>query len=167
MHVLRRTAATAAVLFAGIAATTGARAASETFFVFTPLTDTFSVSASGNYSISTWAAALGYTSQLFLGTGTGGTALASASSSVIGTATFNVGLVTGTNYTYKLTSTLPSTTFATITLTGPGSRIAPVTMAPVPEPETYAMLLAGMGLVAAIARRRKGGTTAPQAPAAA
>jgi hypothetical protein len=28
--------------------------------------------------------------------------------------------------------------------------------APVPEPETYALLLAGLGLVAAVARRRAG-----------
>jgi hypothetical protein len=28
-------------------------------------------------------------------------------------------------------------------------------MAPVPEPETYAMLLAGLGLMGAIAKRRK------------
>jgi hypothetical protein len=30
-----------------------------------------------------------------------------------------------------------------------------VTLAPVPEPETYAMLLGGLGLVGAVARRRK------------
>lgn len=33
-------------------------------------------------------------------------------------------------------------------------RIAAVQVAPIPEPETYAMLLAGLGLVAGIARRR-------------
>jgi hypothetical protein len=38
----------------------------------------------------------------------------------------------------------------------PGSRILlDVVFAPVPEPETYAMLLAGLGLVGFIARRRK------------
>ena len=31
-----------------------------------------------------------------------------------------------------------------------------VTISPVPEPETYAMLLAGLGLIGAIARRRNG-----------
>lgn len=30
-----------------------------------------------------------------------------------------------------------------------------ITLAPVPEPETYALLLAGLGLVAAVARKRK------------
>ena len=32
---------------------------------------------------------------------------------------------------------------------------ATVAVAPIPEPETYAMLLAGLGLVGAVARRRK------------
>jgi hypothetical protein len=30
-----------------------------------------------------------------------------------------------------------------------------VTLAPVPEPETYALLLAGLGLMGAVARRRQ------------
>ena len=34
-------------------------------------------------------------------------------------------------------------------------RLSGVTVSPVPEPETYAMLLAGLGLVGAMARRRK------------
>ena len=34
-----------------------------------------------------------------------------------------------------------------------------VTLAPVPEPESYAMLLAGLGLIGTIARRRKVSTT--------
>ena len=35
------------------------------------------------------------------------------------------------------------------------SRELPVVTTPVPEPETYAMLLAGLGLVGVITRRRK------------
>jgi hypothetical protein len=35
-----------------------------------------------------------------------------------------------------------------------------VTLAPVPEPETYAMLLAGLGLIGTIARRRRVATAA-------
>lgn len=34
----------------------------------------------------------------------------------------------------------------------------PIMLSPVPEPETYAMLLAGLGLMGAVARRRKQGT---------
>ena len=33
--------------------------------------------------------------------------------------------------------------------------LAPTTMAPIPEPETYAMMLAGLGLMGFVARRRK------------
>ena len=35
-----------------------------------------------------------------------------------------------------------------------------VTLAPVPEPETYALLLAGLGMVGTIARRRRIATSA-------
>jgi PEP-CTERM motif len=35
-------------------------------------------------------------------------------------------------------------------------RLSGVTVSPVPEPETYAMLLAGLGLMGAMIRRRKG-----------
>jgi len=38
------------------------------------------------------------------------------------------------------------------------SSIASVTVTPVPEPETYAMLLAGLGLVGFAARRKLGKT---------
>ncbi|HKX53004.1 MAG TPA: FxDxF family PEP-CTERM protein [Nitrosospira sp.] len=34
-------------------------------------------------------------------------------------------------------------------------RLAGVTVSPVPEPETYAMLLAGLGLMGMMVRRRK------------
>lgn len=51
-------------------------------------------------------------------------------------------LVPGVNYWFKLSG---SGDFANYT----------VTLAPVPEPESYAMLLAGLGLMGFIARRRK------------
>jgi hypothetical protein len=77
----------------------------------------------------------------------------------------------GTNYnigsgtTFSLAPTVALTSYS-ITLTGTrslwsngglgiefnGTKLA---VAPVPEPETYAMLLAGLGLIGAIARRRK------------
>lgn len=155
MKHLRHALAAATVATFGAFAATGAQAASETFLVFTPLNYTFSVSAAGAYSFDTWAAALGYTASLYLGDTTAGSALTSASSSVFGTASFDQTLSTNTNYTFSLSSVLPSHTLASITLSGPGHIQSPVTLAPVPEPETYAMLLAGMGLVAAVARRRK------------
>lgn len=43
----------------------------------------------------------------------------------------------------------------TITGAHGGSYLADLHVTPVPEPETYAMLLAGLGLMGAIARRRK------------
>lgn len=74
--------------------------------------------------------------------------------------------VTGTSrYTFEDgTTTNP---IATLTLTserlgGSGAKFTRAELtysaaptAPVPEPETYAMLLAGLGLMGAIARRRK------------
>ena len=36
-----------------------------------------------------------------------------------------------------------------------GRRVVAGDVAPVPEPETYAMLLAGLGLIGAVARRRQ------------
>lgn len=56
------------------------------------------------------------------------------------------GLQAGTQYWFNLKGTGSEAVYA-------------VTLAPVPEPETYAMLLAGLGLVGAIARRRKTTTT--------
>jgi len=41
------------------------------------------------------------------------------------------------------------------TVTAPEAAAYSVTLAPVPEPETYAMLLAGLGLIGAAVRRRK------------
>jgi len=50
------------------------------------------------------------------------------------------------------------TRYGTYTLTneaGFGSKVGITSVSPVPEPETYAMMLAGLGLIGAIARRRK------------
>lgn len=52
------------------------------------------------------------------------------------------GLTAGTKYWVNLKGTATDAAYS-------------VTLAPVPEPETYAMLLAGLGLMGAIARRRK------------
>lgn len=63
---------------------------------------------------------------------------------------------------YNFATLLPSPASGTLTLTIHGANTGGgsyggdfnVTMAPVPEPTTYAMLLAGMGLVGLLARRR-------------
>lgn len=59
------------------------------------------------------------------------------------------------NFVYKIDA---MTGFTTALVGFSGDTIAPVygaALAPVPEPETYAMLLAGLGLVGSIVRRRK------------
>ena len=60
-------------------------------------------------------------------------------------------------FSYSTTfSSLVAGTKYWINLKGTGSEAAySVTLAPVPEPETYALLLAGLGLVGTIARRRR------------
>lgn len=52
-------------------------------------------------------------------------------------------------------STAANTAFTVLETAATGQRFGGVTIAPVPEPETYAMLLAGLGLVGAVARRRQ------------
>ncbi len=61
-------------------------------------------------------------------------------------------LVAGTKYWIGLKG---EATVASYSLT-----LAPVALAPVPEPETYALLLAGLGMVATIVRRRRIATAA-------
>lgn len=58
----------------------------------------------------------------------------------------------GTTYTLKITGTTkasPPGGFGLVSITSVNG-----TVSPVPEPESYAMLLAGLGLVGTIARRR-------------
>ena len=52
-------------------------------------------------------------------------------------------------------STAANTAFNVLQIATAGQRFGGVAIAPVPEPESYAMLLAGLGLVGAISRRRK------------
>ena len=61
------------------------------------------------------------------------------------------GLTAG-SYLFSYTGKVFSGSKLNYTLT---SNILPTVPAPVPEPETYAMLLAGLGLMGAIAKRRK------------
>jgi hypothetical protein len=52
-------------------------------------------------------------------------------------------------------STAANTTFSVLQSAAVGSRLGGVALAPVPEPESYAMLLAGLGLMGLVARRKK------------
>lgn len=67
-------------------------------------------------------------------------------------------LVTGTPYTVKIwgqTSASILGGHGTFSITALNATVASAAVAAVPEPETYAMFLAGLGVVGAIARRRK------------
>ncbi|MFZ3289766.1 MAG: FxDxF family PEP-CTERM protein [Telluria sp.] len=48
----------------------------------------------------------------------------------------------------------------TLVSTGSGSFGANLNLAPVPEPETYGMMLAGLGILGMLSRRRKNSSTA-------
>lgn len=61
--------------------------------------------------------------------------------------TFNVGNLSAGTYHIDFTGN--------VTGQHGGAYLAALHLAPVPEPETYAMLLAGLGVMGAIARRRK------------
>ena len=52
-------------------------------------------------------------------------------------------------------STAANTAFSVVQTAALGQRFGGVALAPVPEPETYAMMLAGLGLMGFVARRRK------------
>jgi len=60
-----------------------------------------------------------------------------------------VSITIGTN------SNAANTTFTVLDTAAVGSRFGGVAIAPVPEPESYAMLLAGLGLMGFMVRRRK------------
>ena len=52
-------------------------------------------------------------------------------------------------------STAANTAFSVVEVAQAGTRLGGVAMAPVPEPESYALLLGGLGLIGAAVRRRK------------
>lgn len=57
-------------------------------------------------------------------------------------------------YFYRLTGTATGSSGASFTL---ASHVSKVGVAPIPEPQTYALMLAGLGVIAAVARRRRSG----------
>jgi len=62
------------------------------------------------------------------------------------------------NGAIDLPDSLTTFTFSTVDIfaaSSPGVSAIPPVTAPIPEPETYAMLLAGLALLAAATRRRR------------
>ena len=53
------------------------------------------------------------------------------------------------------TSTAANTNFNVLETSAVGQRFGGVALAPVPEPENYALLLGGLGLIGSVVRRSK------------
>ena len=68
------------------------------------------------------------------------------------TSSFSFANLAGGNYTLKVTGNVQGVGFGGTPAIG--GALAQYQVTPVPEPETYAMLLAGLGVMGAIARRR-------------
>ena len=125
----------------------------------------FSVSATGSYQLTTQAPT--YDGYLFLYTGSfdagnPGNNLLSSNDDAGGymSSSLSTILSAGVNYyavntTYSVASSnanfYPNAAGLSLTISGPGN-VTP--LAAVPEPETYAMLLAGLGMMGFVARRK-------------
>ncbi len=145
-----------------IGATTGAQAASLSFSEVSSgnFVESFTVTASAVDKMVLRVS--GLTSQfssLSFGLWDGASLVTSATGTAVGGNTFavfsdktdsSVSLVANKAYTLKITGTAvagPNTALGTVVVSNG-------TVTPVPEPESYAMFLAGLGLMGAIARRR-------------
>ena len=58
-------------------------------------------------------------------------------------------------FSFVATTTSSTLHFASLQESAGGIALDNISVTPVPEPETYAMLLAGLGLMGAVARRRR------------
>ncbi len=121
-----------------------------------PFSDTFTFSPPATPGSSAWTL---LTNVSFSGNGSGNILFTSAAlngnplfvTSLIGGGnSFSMALLTSTMVSGPLTLTVNGTS----TGGSYGGSFA-VQMAPVPEPETYTMLIGGLGILAALARRRK------------
>jgi hypothetical protein len=121
-----------------------------------PFSDTFTFSPPATPGSSAWTL---LTNLSFSGNGSGNILFTSASlngnplfvNSLIGGGnSFSMALLTSTLVSGPLTLTVNGTSTG-----GSYGGAFAVQMAPVPEPETYAMLIGGLGILAALARRRK------------
>jgi hypothetical protein len=122
----------------------------EDHFTFTPSTD---MAGSGGSSIVSGFGSGGFNtlfSSFILNDLTVGTTVATGKipSGFVGTLDFVAPLAAGHEYDFVVTG-------APATVTSSGSYSGNVSISPVPEVETYAMLLVGLGLLGLAARRRK------------
>ena len=115
------------------------------FTIATPLESAGWIS---NVVLSTWYNITGFSTNLFAGDGTKIFDLSTHPLSTADTL-YGVGTYTPGNYYFEVKGTT--------TGTKGGLYAFSVTTQPVPEPETYAMMLAGLGLIGAVARRRMNG----------
>lgn len=143
---------------AALAATSGAQALSFETLSGTPFTEYFSVKPNKNNAFVITVSGLGIQySDLSFSIASGPTVIGSLNKGSW-VAAFNdarnkdFALAKNTSYTLKVTghtnASIPGG-FAQISITTLNGAVTPV-----PEPETFAMFLAGLGLMGAIARRR-------------
>lgn len=122
----------------------------------------FTVTADGTYDFLSTATTVGYDNFLHLYEGAfdptdqfNGVLIANDDFPSIGTSGFSFGLIAGTTY-LTVNSGFNNGDFGTYTMriSGPGD-IIPDGQGVVPEPATWAMMIAGFGLIGAAARRRR------------
>lgn len=115
---------------------------------------TFDIASSSPVASSSGYITTSFGTTTFFGISGFGVQLFNASDSLLGTAAFdgmgnyvlNSGpLAVADNYYFKVTGTT----------TGVAGGLYAFTLAPVPEPASYAMLLAGLGMMGAVVRRRQ------------
>jgi hypothetical protein len=134
----------------------------------TPFTEYFSVTPTGDDKLILQVS--GFSSQFSsltfeIGTATSPTMVSVTAnmSGAIVKGAFNdrsnktVSFMGGTSYTLRIDgetkSSIPGT-FGVVSINALGATVAALSVSPVPEPESYAMLLAGLGVIGTIARRR-------------
>jgi hypothetical protein len=151
-----------------LAAASAANALSFETFAGTPFTEYFSVTPTGDDKLILSVSGLSsqFSSLTFeIGTTTSPTmvSVTAGTTGAIVKGAFNdrsnktVSFLGDTSYTLKIDGVTKSAipgTFGVVSISALGATVAALPVSPVPEPESYAMLLAGLGVIGTIARRR-------------